>query len=91
MGVLGTVQLIYLIRLLSEKGLVGPCLIGLIRSGFNHVWIKKRLLLPVCVEEKHNDYIKGICVPGSYDPNPGRTQIDRAALLLHSHQKDMLL
>ena len=43
-----------------------------------------------CVEARRDDNVKGLCSPGRLDINPGRTQLDRAALLHHSHQKDML-
>ena len=46
------------------------------------------LLLPAGV--RRNDFIKGICSPGSLGPNPGRLQLDSAALMLHSYQKEML-
>ena len=42
------------------------------------------------VEARQDDYIRGICSPGRNSLIPGRIQLDRTALLLHSHQKDIL-
>ena len=39
---------------------------------------------------RRDDFIKGICSPGSLGPNPGRIQLDSAALMLHSYQMEML-
>ena len=38
---------------------------------------------------RRDDFIKGICSPGSLGPNPGRIQLDSAALMLHSYQMEM--
>ena len=58
------------------------------RPGFNHAWTTTQASAP-CVEARQDDYIKGICSPGSLGLNPGRIQLNSVALL-HSHQKDML-
>ena len=33
---------------------------------------------------RRDDFIKGICLPGSLGPNPGKIQLDSSALMLHS-------
>ena len=38
--------------------------IGLAGAGFNHAWTTIKAFDP-CVEAKQDDYIKGICSPGS--------------------------
>ena len=58
-------------------------------AGFNHAWTTTKASAP-CVEARKDEYIKGICSPGSKGLNPSRRQLDRAALLPRSHQKDML-
>ena len=37
---------------------------------------------------RQDDFIKGICSPGSLGPNPGSIQLDSAALMLHSYQME---
>ena len=39
---------------------------------------------------RQDDFIKEICSPESLGPNPGRIQLDSAALMLHSYQMEML-
>ena len=56
---------------MRAKGLERPCLIGLPGAGFNHAWTTTKASAP-CVEAGQDDYIKGICSPGSFGPNPGR-------------------
>ena len=72
-----------------HKGLERPHLIGLAGAGFNHALTTTKASAPCVVKARQDDNIKGKCSPGSLGANPGRTQLDRAALLLHSHQKDM--
>ena len=42
-----------------------------------------------CVKARQDDLIEGICSPGSLGPNPGRIQLDRPILMLHSYQMEM--
>ena len=39
---------------------------------------------------KQIDFIKVICSPGSLRSNPGRIQLDSAALVLHYYQMELL-
>ena len=73
---------------LSKKGLVSINSIALTGAGFNDACIKIKASDP-CVEARLDDYIKGVCSHGSLRPNPVGQPLERAAFLLHSHQKDM--
>ena len=42
------------------------------------------------MEARQDDFIKGICSPGSLGPNPCRIQLGSADLMLHSYQMEML-
>ena len=66
------------------KGLERPHLIGLAGPGFNHAWTIPKASAH-CVEAQQDDYIKGICCPGTLDVSPGRTQLDRAAFFCHQN------
>ena len=57
-------------------------------AGFYQAWTTPMASDPP-VEPRQDDYIKGICSPGSKGLNPCRTQLDRAGLMLHSHEIDM--
>ena len=48
---------------------------GLAGAGFNHAWTTTKASAP-CVESRKDEFIKGICSPGSYGLNPGRAQLD---------------
>ena len=50
---------------------------------FNDAWTITKASAP-CVEARWDDYIKGTCSPET----SFILQLDRSALLLHSHQKD---
>ena len=65
-----------------------PRLIGLTGAVFNPAWITNKASSP-SVQPRLEDYVKDIFSPGSKGPNPGTMQLDRAALVLHYHQKDM--
>ena len=41
------------------------------------------------MEARQDNFIKGICSPGSLGPNYGKLQLDSAALILHSYQMEM--
>ena len=58
-------------------------------AGFNEAWTTYRHLHPNA-EARQDDYIKGICFPEGFSFYPVLLQLDRWALLLHSHQKDGL-
>ena len=64
-------------------------LLGLQGAGFTDAYSTTNASAP-WVEARRDDFIIGICSLGSLDPNPGRIQIDRAALMLHSYQMEML-
>ena len=70
------------------QGAERPSLIGLAGAGFNNALTTTKASDP-CLEARQDDYIKGMFSPGRLGLSPGRTQLDMAALLPHSHQKDM--
>ena len=70
----------------THKGLERPHLTALAGAGFIYTWTTIKASAP-CVKARRDDYIEGICSPGSLGPNPGRTQLDRAASLLRSHEE----
>ena len=57
-------------------------------AGFNNAWTKTKPSA-TGVGARQDDYIKGICSSESNCLNPGRTQLYRAAVLLHTHQQDI--
>ena len=67
----------------KSKGLKTPRPIGLTWPGFNHTPTTKQAS-GHCVE------VKPICSPVREGIYPGRRQLDSAALLLPSHQKNIL-
>jgi hypothetical protein len=48
----------------EDKGLVRPCLIESTGSGFNHAWTTPKASA-FSVKARKDDYIKGVCSPGS--------------------------
>ena len=50
-------------------------------TGFKVACTTKKASAP-SVEARQDEHIKEICSPGTYGPNPGRTQLDSAVPLL---------
>ena len=76
--------------MLESKGLKRRRLNGLADAGFNDSLSTTKASAP-CVHmgDRRDDFIKGICSPGSLGPTHGRIWLDSAALMLHSHEMEM--